>query len=494
MHTTLMVQGTTSDAGKSLMVAGLCRLLVKRGISVAPFKPQNMALNSAVTTDGGEIGRAQALQAYAANLDPVTDMNPILIKPESDTRAQVIVHGKALQAMDAQEYQYYKSKALDFVMESYFRLESEYEVVVVEGAGSPAEINLRENDVANMGFAEAADCPVVLVADIDRGGVFATVVGTLDLLSESERDRIVGVIINKFRGDISLLEPGLDWLEQTINKPVLGVLPFLPGLHLDAEDAINATQELSRDSQILKVVVVVFPRISNHTDFDSLRLHSQVELTYISLDDALPACDLVILPGTKNVREDLHKFREAGLDTALKKHLRYGGKLLGVCGGMQMLGDEVRDPLGIEFDAGVSVGLGLLNFTTELEPNKELQQRQGELLLEHGRNIPIAGYEIHCGRTTGDALDNPLISFEGGLVDGAISEDGQIIGSYLHGLLDLPEACAAILRWAGLESDQEVSIEQQRDCQLDRLAKAMESYINVDMLFPQSTSKQADLA
>lgn len=490
MSKTLMVQGTTSDAGKSLLVAGFCRLLAKKKISVAPFKPQNMALNSAVTADGGEIGRAQALQAAAACLEPVTDMNPILIKPESDQRAQIIVHGKAFHAMDAQEYHDYKSRALEFVLQSYDRLSAQYDTIVVEGAGSPAEINLRKNDVANMGFAEAVDCPVVLVADIDRGGVFATVVGTLDLLSDSERDRIVGIIINKFRGDIKLLEPGLDWLEERVAKPVLGVLPFIPNLHLDAEDALTAEQVVDENVEVLNIVVVVFPRISNHTDFDALRLHPEVNLVYIVIGDELPACDLVILPGTKNVREDLEKFISAGLDRSLLNHLRYGGKLLGICGGMQMLGNEISDPNGIESECGSSAGLGLLDFSTVLSQEKQLEVRDGRLLLTTNNPAPIQGYEIHCGQSAGPAFSNPLVSFANGQHDGAISDDQKIFGSYIHGLFDSPEACAEILRWAGLNSDADVSIAQQRDKQLNRLADAIEKHIEIAALFPGQVDKQ----
>jgi len=290
---TLMVQGTTSDAGKSTVVAALCRLLHRQGVKVVPFKPQNMALNSAVTSDGGEIGRAQALQAQAAGIAPHTDMNPILLKPSSDTGAQVIVHGKVRADMNARDYHRYKTSAMAAVLESYQRLRGQYEVVLVEGAGSPAEINLRARDIANMGFAEAVDCPVILVADIDRGGVFAHLTGTLDCLSESERKRVIGFVINRFRGDISLLQPGLDWLEQRTGKPVLAVLPYLQGLHLDAEDAVAAQQSVKGD---FKVIVPVLPRISNHTDFDALRAHAGIDLQFIAAGQPIPPADLIILP------------------------------------------------------------------------------------------------------------------------------------------------------------------------------------------------------
>lgn len=486
----LMVQGTSSDAGKSLLVAGLCRLLARQGINVAPFKPQNMALNSAVTADGGEIGRAQALQAAAAKIAPTTDMNPILIKPESDQRAQIIVHGKQLQAMDASDYQQYKSRALDFVLESFSRLSERHDVIVVEGAGSPAEINLRENDIANMGFAEAVDCPVLLVADIDRGGVFASTVGTLQLLSESEQKRICGVVINKFRGDIGLLIPGLEWLEKQIDKPVLGVLPYLHNLHLDAEDALSAHQLIDSGEEQVKVAVVVFPRISNHTDFDPLRLHPQVDFHYVTLDQRLPPCDLVILPGTKNVREDLARLNSSALLGDLRKHLRYGGKILGICGGLQMLGTAIHDPSGIESTPGSSDGLGLLELTTTLNNNKSLQQRDGNLLLDGFDRVPVSGYEIHCGISSGPALDKPLIEFSDGSKDGAVSSDLQIAGSYLHGIFDQADCSAALLSWAGLPKAAAIDIERERERQLERLADMIGKNLQLAPLFSGHTLKQ----
>jgi adenosylcobyric acid synthase len=297
-----MVQGTTSDAGKSTVVAALCRLLVRRGVRVAPFKPQNMALNSAVTVDGGEIGRAQALQAQAARIAPHSDMNPVLLKPSSDTAAQVIIHGRVRADMNARDYHQYKTVAMKAVLESHARLAAQYDALIVEGAGSPAEVNLRDRDIANMGFAEAVDCPVILVADIDRGGVFAHIVGTLMCLSESERRRILGFVINRFRGDIGLLEPGLDWLTVQTGKPVLAVLPYLHGLMLDAEDAIQPAQSRAG---AFRVVVPVIPRISNHTDFDALRAHPDVDLRFVGPGQAIPPADLVVLPGSKNTRADL---------------------------------------------------------------------------------------------------------------------------------------------------------------------------------------------
>lgn len=478
---TLMVQGTTSDAGKSVLVAGLCRVLANRGVKVAPFKPQNMALNSAVTEDGGEIGRAQALQAQACFLDAHTDMNPILLKPSSDTGAQVIIHGHAISHMDAVKYHDYKKVAMEAVMQSHGRLKEQYQVVVVEGAGSPAEINLRANDIANMGFAEKADCPVIIIADIDKGGVFAHLVGTLDLLSETEQQRVIGFVINKFRGDIALLEPGLDWLEERTGKSVIGVIPYLPGLHLDAEDAIAAEQILDAEMPQLRVVVPVFTRISNHTDFDALRLHPQVDLQYVGPDGDKPPADLIILPGSKNVRRDLQWLRDNGWDEAINRHLRYGGKVIGICGGYQMLGTQVSDLHAVEDIAGVSDGLGLLDMTTNLEQHKQLRQVRGTLSLT-GDNIE--GYEIHCGASSGTALNSPVATMDDGRTDGAISADNQVLGTYLHGLFDHPDSSAALLAWAGLETTQVVDQREIRETQLNRLAAELEEHLDCALLFP----------
>ena len=476
-----MVQGTTSDAGKSVLVAGLCRVLANRGIRVAPFKPQNMALNSAVTENGGEIGRAQALQAQACFLNPHTDMNPILLKPSSDTGAQVIVHGQAISHMDAVKYHDYKKVAIDAVMQSYGRLKEQYQVVVVEGAGSPAEINLRANDIANMGFAEKTDCPVIIIADIDKGGVFAHLVGTLDLLSKTEQQRVIGFVINKFRGDIALLQPGLDWLEERTGKAVIGVIPYLPGLHLDAEDAIAAEQILDTDLPQLKVLVPVFPRISNHTDFDALRLHPQVDIHYVGPDGDKPAADLIILPGSKNVRRDMQWLRDNGWDEKISRHLRYGGKIIGICGGYQMLGTEVSDLHGVEDAPGISQGLGLLDMTTDLKRHKQLRQVKGTLNLTGGN---IEGYEIHCGASSGKALDYPVATLDDGRADGAISTDNQVLGTYLHGLFDHPDSSTALLAWAGLEKALVVDQREIRETQLNRLAAELEECLDCARLFP----------
>lgn len=471
-----MIQGTTSDAGKSTVVTALCRWLERQGVSVVPFKPQNMALNSAVTIDGGEIGRAQAVQAQACKLPPHTDMNPVLLKPNSDTGAQVIIHGHAISNMEAQDYHHYKTIAMAAVLSSHQRLIAQYQTIIVEGAGSPAEINLRDRDIANMGFAEAVDCPVIIVADIDRGGVFAHLVGTLSLLSQSEQDRVKGFIINRFRGDIALLQSGLDWLEQYTGKPVLGVLPYLHNLHLEAEDAIN-TQQLANDATF-KVIVPVYPRISNHTDLDPLRLHPQVDLQFIAPRQNIPAADLIILPGSKSVRTDLAWLRETGWEQAIKKHLRYGGKVIGICGGFQMLGKQINDPQGIESFAGEDNGLGLLDITTTLKPAKQLRNVRGTLNLE---NATITGYEIHAGITEGADLSKPVCLLDSGS-DGAISDDNQILGTYIHGLFEHRSACNALLTWAGLHGVNTLDYYATREADIERLADMIEDNLDTQAL------------
>ncbi|WP_122410910.1 cobyric acid synthase [Pseudomonas viridiflava] len=475
---TLMVQGTTSDAGKSTLVTALCRWLTRQGVKVVPFKPQNMALNSAVTSDGGEIGRAQAVQAQACYLQPHTDMNPVLLKPNSDTGAQVIIHGRAVTTMNAVAYHGYKEIAMRAVLESHERLGHHYPVIMVEGAGSPAEINLRANDIANMGFAEAVDCPVLLIADINRGGVFAHLVGTLELLSPSEQARVKGFIINRFRGDIALLQPGLDWLEARTGKPVVGVLPYVMDLHLEAEDGLDQRQT-DKVEQVLNVVVPVLPRISNHTDFDPLRLHPQVNLQFVGPGQAIPPADLVILPGSKSVRSDLAYLRANGWEDAIQKHLRYGGKVMGICGGLQMLGEQMHDPLGLEGAAGSSPGLGLLAMSTVLESEKQLRNVRGRLTLE---DAEVSGYEIHAGVTTGAALEQAAVRLDDGRCDGAQSADGQILGTYLHGLFESPAACSALLRWAGLRDVQEVDYHALRERDIERLADLVEKHLDGTLL------------
>lgn len=476
----LMVQGTTSDAGKSTLVAALCRVLYRRGVRVAPFKPQNMALNSAVTIDGGEIGRAQAVQAIASGLAPHTDMNPVLLKPNSDTGCQVIIHGKAVGNLEATGYHAYKPTAMRAVLDSWQRLKAQYACVIVEGAGSPAEINLREGDIANMGFAEAVDCPVILIADIDRGGVFAHIVGTLALLAETEKARVIGFVINRFRGDMALLQPGLDWLEAETGKPVLGVLPYLHNLHLEAEDAVpdndTSIHKMGSEFSKLRVIVPVLPHISNHTDFDALRLHPLVDFKFVQMSEPIPQADLIILPGSKNVRGDFEHLCRNQWPQALTRHLRYGGKVLGICGGFQMLGKLIHDPYAIEGESGSSLGLGWLEMETTLESSKQLKQVTGKLAFA---DATVTGYEIHMGISTGDALNKPVLLIDG-QPEGAMSLDNQIAGTYLHGLFDHVESCAAWLKWAGLDNLGVAAFdyEQLREAELERLADCVEQHLD----------------
>ncbi|GAW87365.1 adenosylcobyric acid synthase [Bathymodiolus platifrons methanotrophic gill symbiont] len=473
---TLMVQGTTSDAGKSALVTGLCRYYKRQGDLVVPFKPQNMALNSAVTPDGGEIGRAQAVQAKACGLEPHTDMNPVLLKPNSDKTAQVIMQGKVIKNLGAKAYHAYKTQAMPVVLDSFRRLQEQYQRIIVEGAGSPAEINLRQGDVANMGFAEAVDCPVILVADIDRGGVFAHLVGTLELLSQSEQQRVLGFVINRFKGDIDILQLGIDWLEKRTGKPVFGVLPYLHDLYLESEDSVAVEQTKAGS---FNIVVPRLPRMSNHTDFDALRLNDAVNLQFCRQPDIASPADLIILPGSKSVRDDLVWLREYGWEPALLKHLRYGGKVIGLCGGYQMLGKEIHDPLGIEGKPGSSLGLSLLGMHTTLLREKQLKQVTGILLMA---DATVQGYEIHSGQSEGEALLNPLIKMDNGEFEGAISNDQQVLGTYVHGVFDNPGVCAALLNWAGAKKIRAVDFNAQCEQGIDLMADTVEQYIDMSLL------------
>lgn len=478
----LMVQGTTSDAGKSILVSGLCRVFKRYGFSVAPFKPQNMALNSAVTPDGGEIGRAQALQAQAAGVPLSVDMNPVLLKPNTDTGAQVIIQGHSIGNIEALDYHAYKPKAAKAVFDSFEKLSAQYKYIVVEGAGSPAEINLRKGDIANMGFALRANCPVIIIADIDKGGVFAHLVGTLALLSKEEQALVKGFVINRFRGDIALLQDGLDWLEDYTGKPVLGVLPMLHGLHLDAEDAVPVLDDHLKNKQSgkFKIIIPRLPHISNHTDFEPLRLHPDIDCQYVSHLEEIPSADLIILPGSKNVGYDLSWLKSQGWEAAINKHLRYGGKLIGICGGLQMLGKVINDPQGIESTIKSHSGLNLLDYETTLQKNKKLTNVTGTLMLSDS-TFKVRGYEIHSGITTGKALEQPAIMLDN-RTDGALSGDNQILVSYLHGLFDTTEALQALLCWGGAETTEKFDINTQREQQLERLADAIEDNLNMTKL------------
>ncbi|PWB45846.1 MAG: cobyric acid synthase [Candidatus Methylomirabilota bacterium] len=452
----IAVLGTGSDVGKSVIVAGLCRLLHRAGVRVAPFKAQNMSLNSFVTVEGGEMGRAQVLQAYACGLVPHVDMNPILLKPEADDRSQVILYGKVLGSHDAGGYFTRTRELFRFVRASYERLASQYEVIVVEGAGSAAEMNLRDRDLVNWPVAELADAGVVLVADIDRGGVFAQVIGTLDLLSADERERLVGVIVNKFRGDTRLFADGVAFLEARTDLPVLGVLPFLRDLELDQEDSVEVERyrHTRFTSQGVNVAVTLLPRMSNFTDFNALAAEGDVALRYAASPRDIQGADVVVLPGSKNTIADLEHLRRAGFDEALMAHVDRGGELVGICGGYQMLGRVIADPHGVEA-GGRMQGLGLLDVITELRPHKRTVQI--EALALHVEALPdsiVSGYEIHMGVTRRETAmpcfrilrrigqagpgGDPAWQEEQEALDGAIRQDRLVWGTYIHGLFDRP--------------------------------------------------------
>jgi len=477
-----MVQGTTSDAGKSTLVAALCRIYARKAIEVAPFKPQNMALNAAVTPCGGEIGRAQAVQAQAAQQALQTDFNPVLLKPQSDTFAQVVINGKALPAMDAQSYHEYKKVAAKAVFSAHQRLVDQFERVVVEGAGSPAEINLREGDIANMGFAEEADCPVIIIADIDKGGVFAHLVGTLALLSASEQNRVVGFVINRFRGDISLLRSGLDWLEEYTGKPVLGVLPYLHGLTIASEDAVITEQKKKNTS--IKVIVPVTPLMSNHNDFDALRTHPNINIEFVRASvvqqTRLPSCDLILLAGSKSVVDDLEFIRSQGWDQDIAKHLRYGGKVFGLCGGFQMLGQWIKDPNNLESASAINEGLGYLAMETTFAAEKALVNKTGRFTLNN-KTAPVNGYEIHHGVTTYQD-HNPLITFDDGSSCGVMDHHGQVAGCYLHGIFDQDIAIQLVVDWCGFQVEAHTDLYEQQEQAINKLADVCEQYLDLDKI------------
>mgnify|MGYP005841179645 CR=1 FL=1 len=475
MSRALMIQGTGSNVGKSMLVAGLCRAARKRGLSVAPFKPQNMSNNAAVAQKGHEIGRAQALQARACGLAPHTDMNPVLLKPEADTGAQVIVQGKRLTSVRARDYARLKPQLLDAVLESFTRLHAAHDLVIVEGAGSPAEINLRHGDIANMGFAEAADVPVVLCGDIDRGGVIAQIVGTQAVLSESDRARVTGFIINKFRGDPALFDDGYRMIETCTGWRGFGVLPwFSDGWRLPAEDALDISAQPTRGG--LHVVCLRLSRIANFDDLDPLTQEPGVRVTMLPPGQPIPAdADLVILPGSKSTRGDLAFVRAQGWDIDLIAHYRRGGHVLGICGGYQILGREVADPHGIEGPAGVTSGLGLLDIRTRMSGDKSMRYvdaHHAEL------DLPFRGYEIHIGRSEGPDRARAF-SYVNGAPEGAVSVDGQVSGSYLHGMFADDAFRTAWLQRLGA-TPSGVNYESTLDNTLDALADHLDAHLDVE--------------
>jgi len=469
----LMIQGAGSNVGKSMLVAGLARAARRRGLSVAPFKPQNMSNNAAVTVDGGEIGRAQALQALAAGLEPHTDMNPVLLKPETDVGAQVVMQGRRVATVKARDYAGLKPSLMGAVLESFGRLRAAHELVIVEGAGSPAEVNLRAGDIANMGFAEAASVPVVLAGDIDRGGVIAQIVGTQAVLDAADAARIAGFLINKFRGDPALFADGYRLIEAQTGWRGFGVLPWFPDAHLlPAEDALDLPR--SGGAGGVHVACLALSRIANFDDLDPLRAEPGVRLTMVRAGEALPGdVDLVIIPGSKSTRGDLAFLRAQGWDVDLAAHVRRGGRVLGICGGYQMLGRVVRDPQGLEGPAGETAGLGLLEVETVMSPDKRLTRVRA---VDAASGVPMEGYEIHIGQTGGTDCARPF-AHVAGQPEGARSADGRVMGSYLHGMFAGDAFRAAFLGGFGVTSQGGHGA--RVDATLDRLADHLEGHLDV---------------
>jgi adenosylcobyric acid synthase len=478
---TIMLQGTGSDVGKTVLVAGLCRLAARRGVSVAPFKPQNMSNNAAVADvpladgQGGEIGRAQALQALACGVSSSVDMNPVLLKPQSDTGSQIILHGRVWGVAKGRDYQAFKPQLLEAVMESFARLREAHDLVIVEGAGSAAEINLRAGDIANMGFATEADVPVVLVGDIDRGGVIAQLVGTHAILPQEDRAQVAGYLINKFRGDVSLFDEGLEQITAYTGWRSFGVVPWLEKARaLPPEDsvALEKAEQGGTDGAI--VVVPVLGRIANFDDLDPLRMEPGIRLVFVRPGEAWPErARLVVLPGSKATLADLAQFRALGWDKELHHHVQRGGDVLGICGGYQMLGRSVSDPDGVEGKSGEAEGLGLLDVETVLVTAKTVVNRKAR---DATTGAPLSGYEIHMGRTVGPDTSRPMVTFDG-VPDGAISANGQVRGCYLHGLFTDDAWRAAELRRMGIASS-DLSYRAAVEAVLDDVADTLEEVID----------------
>ena len=472
-----MIQGTTSNAGKSLIAAGLCRIFRQDGYRVAPFKSQNMALNSYITRDGLEMGRAQVMQAEAAGVEPQVQMNPILLKPTSDQGSQVIVNGEVRGVMRAADYYRYKTQLSPDILAAYNQRAAQNDIIVLEGAGSPAEINLKENDIVNMGMAKMVQAPVLLVGDIDRGGVFAALAGTMLLLEEEEKKMVKGTIINKFRGDVKILEPGLGMLEDIIHIPTLGVVPYL---HLDVDDEDSLTERFSRrnTAAAIDIAVIRLPRISNFTDFNPLEYMEQVSVRYVSSPGQLGDADLIILPGTKNTMDDLLWMRQNGLEAAVQKHAAKGKPVLGICGGFQMLGRSIRDPLGVEHGGQIN-GMGLLPLETEFAGEKTRTRTQGVLDQVDGplaslSGQPFDGYEIHMGLT---GTDRNLVNWK------------NVYGTYLHGIFDRPETAqaliSALMREKGMDPEavKALDIAAYKQQQYDILADGLRRSLDMDEVY-----------
>lgn len=505
MTSCIMLQGTGSHVGKSVLVAALCRIFLQDGYKVAPFKSQNMALNSYVTRDGGEMGRAQVVQAEAAGLAPSVLMNPVLLKPTGQATSQVIVLGKPVGNLSAKEYhEKYNMTALGVVEDSLNKLKSEFEVIVIEGAGSPAEVNLQATEIVNMRIARMADCPVLLVADIDKGGALASVVGTLELVDPADRARVKGVIINKFRGDIKLFQPAVDFLEAKTGVPVLGVVPYFQGFRVQEEDTIpEDTLKAGRtvEENKLDVVVISLPHISNFTDFDPLEDEPDVQLRYVGKASKIGNPDMIIIPGSKNTIHDLVFLEKSGLAAAILEQEKRGIPVIGICGGFQILGKELHDPLHTESDIDSVKGLGLLNMTTTFDPDKITTQVQAEVighgpLLDGLQGQFVSGYEIHMGRSELASGVEPAFRIyerstkEVEVLDGAVRSDGRVFGTYIHGIFDNDSFRRHIIDlireqkgWGQLQAEDILTVKEQREKDFNKLADVVRNSLNMDKLY-----------
>lgn len=496
MAKVIMIQGTMSNAGKSLVTAGLCRVFKQDGYKVAPFKSQNMALNSFITKEGLEMGRAQVMQAEACGIEPSVNMNPILLKPTNDAGSQVIVNGEVLGNMSARDYYKKKTELIPHIMEAYNNLAKEYDIIVMEGAGSPAEINLKENDIVNMGMAKLVNSPVLLVGDIDRGGVFASIAGTLMLLDEDERKMIKGTIINKFRGDVNILKPGLDMIEEITKTPVVGVVPYME-LDIDDEDSLSERFNNKGTVDLIDIAVIRLPRISNFTDFNTFEYIPGVSLRYVKSVRELKDPDMIILPGTKNTMEDLKWLRESGLETQILKQAAKGKVIFGICGGYQMLGMELSDPFNVE-SGGTMAGMGLLPTKTVFEKEKVRTRVSGNFnevsgILAELSYVEFEGYEIHMGQTTYDFNEEELTTIDNVNGEYIIKNDGlykdNVYGSYIHGIFDKEEVSKAIVeslcihKGIDYSSISTVDIEKYKEEQYDKLAEGIRNSLDMKAIY-----------
>ncbi len=496
MAKVIMIQGTMSNAGKSLVTAGLCRVFKQDGYKVAPFKSQNMALNSFITKEGLEMGRAQVMQAEACGIEPSVNMNPILLKPTNDVGSQVIVNGEVLGNMSARDYYKKKTELIPHIMEAYNNLAKEYDIIVMEGAGSPAEINLKENDIVNMGMAKLVNSPVLLVGDIDRGGVFASIAGTLMLLEEDERKMIKGTIINKFRGDVNILKPGLDMIEEITKTPVVGVVPYME-LDIDDEDSLSERFNNKGTVDLIDIAVIKLPRISNFTDFNTFEYIPGVSLRYVKSVRELKDPDMIILPGTKNTMEDLKWLRESGLETQILKQAAKGKVIFGICGGYQMLGMELSDPFSVE-SGGTMAGMGLLPTKTVFEKEKVRTRVSGNFnevsgILAELSYVEFEGYEIHMGQTTYDFNEEELTTIDNVNGEDIIKNDGlykdNVYGSYIHGIFDKEEVSKAIVeslcihKGIDYSSISTVDIEKYKEEQYDKLAEGIRNSLDMKAIY-----------